>query len=200
MLPAKTLDKVRFIKEGEEDQMAAEFDVTDLQKRYGGQKENIEAPFWPPKGAEGLDLVNKKYCAEKDIKEFYVLGPEEDGLFLSGDSDLLNASVINLSKLNNSRINTDGQSKALVAPKKVNFWDKFVGFMCCTGRNKASEDLQRKVIKDSLNHSTASQRSRLKREDLNASKNTTESKPGKSILKNTVAKKNVPNGVTTSVH
>jgi hypothetical protein len=200
MLPAKTLDKVRFIKKGEEDQMAEEFDVTDLQKRYGGQKENIEAPFWPPKGAEGLDLVNKKYCAEKDIKQFYVLGPEEDRLFLSGDADLLNASILNNSKLNNSKLIPDGQSKTLVEPEKANIWDKFVGFMCCTGRNKASEDLQRKVIKDSLNISTASQRSRLKQEDLNASKNTTQSKPGKSILKNTVAKKNVPNGVTTSGH
>jgi hypothetical protein len=181
--------------------MAAEFDITDLQKRYGGQKENCEAPFWPPKGAEGQDLVNKKYCAEKDIQEFYVLGPEEDGLFLSGDADLLNASILNISKLNQSKLDKQEKSKALQNPKKADFWDKFVGFMCCTGRNKASEDLQRKVIKDTLNVSTASQKSRLKREDLNASKNTAgEPKPGKSILKNTVAKKNVPNGVTTSGH
>ncbi len=63
MLPAKTLDKVRFIKEGEEDQTAAEFDVTDLQIRYGVQTENIDAPFWPPQVDEGLVLVNKQYCA-----------------------------------------------------------------------------------------------------------------------------------------
>jgi len=97
--------------------------------------------------------------------------------------------------------------KAPVVQKKGNFWDKFVGFMCCTGRDKKSDDLQRKVIKESLDKSMTSQKSRLRRDDdskihdsrVNDSK-VNDSKVGKGILKNPEAKKRIPNGVTTNGH
>ena len=95
-LPAKTLDKVKFVKKGDEEEMAAEFDVEDLEKKYGGNLQDLEAPFWPPVAKKGQLLMDKKYREEKKIDEFYVLGPEEDNIILS--QNILNTSVLNVSK------------------------------------------------------------------------------------------------------
>ena len=182
--------------------MAEGFDVDDLQKKYGGNKENIVEPFWPPSAKTGDKLVDAKYMAEHDIKQFYVFGPAEDGIFLTGDSNNPNnSSILNMSKISYR----EKDKPAAVLERKPSVWDKFANWMCCGPRDKKSEDLQKKVIRDNLNNSVASHKSRLRRDDdhkandskLNNSK-MDDSKVGKSILKNTETRKKVPNGVTTN--
>ena len=165
------MTKVKFVEVGNEIIVREDLDPEELEKKYGGNMENITTNWWPPKPSKGK-IMDFNNLVEMDLQVYFILGKEEDLKLFPADFNL-NASIskieLNRSKLNKTVVlNYDRIEKS----KKIKWYQKIFG-SCCSERDTKGEKEQLKTIKEQTEQSVT---------DLKSSK----------VMK----KKKVPNGVT----
>lgn len=78
LMPAKTLERVRFIKKGEESKMLEILNPDELEVRFGGNYPDIsQGEFWPPRNYSKGPLCTYEYMSQNNISSFTILGEED---------------------------------------------------------------------------------------------------------------------------
>ena len=98
-IPAKTLEKVKFVDKGKEREFAQELDADYLEEKFGGNLPDV-IDYWPPQPKRGCPGIDMNYIAKNDTQIFNILGPTGDKVIFQADPDLKGG--LNDSKLNNS--------------------------------------------------------------------------------------------------
>lgn len=75
-VPARTLEKVRVVDKGKENEIANKhFDLDSLEEKFGGNLPN-NTVFWPPRPER--NGITKEYIEKKNLTLFNIFGKDED--------------------------------------------------------------------------------------------------------------------------
>ena len=146
MIPEKTQGKVIFVKQGEEKILCDHMCADSLEKRYGGNLENITGDFWPPPEPKE-HAVTRRYLAEKKIPVFWLVDNETDGnLFKVERNNKIDLSKNVSKKL--SIVKKASMSMIVEKPKKNVTWFESLFGCCCSNRDgkKNRESIRNEVL------------------------------------------------------